>query len=79
MKVNWNNSALEQLLKGPEVTRLVSGRTEAAAAAAGDGFGHEMHTAGTRPRGVLWTITWKAKKAQASEGVLQRAVGGGAV
>ena len=79
MKVDWNNAAFEQLLKGPEVTRLVSGRTEAAAAAAGDGFGHEMHTSGTRPRGVLWTITWKAQKAQASEGVLQRAVGGGAV
>lgn len=79
MKVSWNNSALEQLLNGPEVTRMVAERTEAAAAAAGDGFGHEMHTAGTRPRGLLWTITWKAKKAQASEGVLQRAVGGGAV
>lgn len=79
MKIKWNNSALGQLLKGPEVTRMVAGRTEAAAERAGDGFGHEMHTAGTRPRGVLWTITWKAKKAQASEGVLQRAVGGGAV
>lgn len=79
MKINWNNSAFEQLLNGPEVTRLVFDRTEAAAEAAGDGFGHEMHTAGRRARGVLWTITWKAKKAQASEGVLQRAVGGGAV
>lgn len=55
---------------------MVAERTEAAAAAAGDGFGHEMHTAGTRPRGVLWTITWKAKKAQAHDGALQRAVGG---
>ena len=77
MKVSWNDSALWQLLKGPEVTRLVSGRTEAAAAAAGEGFGHEMHTSGSRPRGVLWTVTWKAKKAQAREGTLQRAVGGG--
>ena len=76
MKVSWDNSALGQLLKGPEVTRMVAERTEAAAAAAGDGFGHEMHTAGIRPRGVLWTITWKAKKAQARDAVLQRAVGG---
>ena len=79
MKISWNNSAFDQLLNGPEVKRLVYDRTEAAAARAGDGYGHEMHTAGTRPRGVLWTITWKAKKAQASEGALQRAVGGGAV
>ena len=76
MKVSWDTSALGQLLKGPEVTRMVAERTEAAAAAAGDGFGHEVHTAGTRPRGVLWTITWKAKKSQARDGVLQRAVGG---
>lgn len=76
MKVSWNNSAFEQLLKGPEVTRIVAERTEAAAAAAGDGFGHEMHTAGGRSRGVLWAITWKAKEAQARDGVLQRAVGG---
>lgn len=76
MKVSWNNSAFEQLLKGPEVTRMVAERTEAAAAVAGDGFGHELHTAGSRPRGALWTITWKAKKAQARDGVLQRAVGG---
>lgn len=76
MKIQWDNSALGQLLKGPEVTRMVAERTEAAAAAAGDGFGREIHTAGTRPRGVLWTITWKAKKEQARDGVLQRAVGG---
>lgn len=76
MKVSWDNSAFGQLLKGPEVTRMVAERTEAAAAAVGEGFGHEMHTAGTRPRGVLWTITWKAKKEQARDGVLQRAVGG---
>lgn len=76
MKIRWDNSAFGQLLKGPEVTRLVAERTEAAAAAAGDGFGHVMHTAGTRPRGVLWTITWKAKKEQARDAVLQRAVGG---
>lgn len=76
MKIQWDNNALRQLLKGPEVTRMVADRTGAAAAAAGDGFGHEMHTAGSRPRGVLWTITWKAKKDQARDGVLQRAVGG---
>lgn len=76
MKVSWNNSALGQFLNGPEVTRMVAERTEAAAAAAGDGFGHEMHTAGSRPRGVLWTITWEAKKAQARDAVLQRALGG---
>lgn len=75
MKIQWDNSAFGQLLRGPEVTQMVAEHTEAAAAAAGDGFGHEMHTAGMRPRGVLWTITRKAMEAQARDAVLQRAVG----
>lgn len=80
MRIEMNHDGFAQLLSSPEVTADIERRTAAIAAAAGEGFEHEVKVGrrhgSARAVGMVWAATDKARRAEAADRVLTSAIGG---
>ena len=70
-----NKSALKALLKDPMTQGIVVDHAEQVAAAAGDGFVSSYKMGKTRHRCIIYADTWSAKRREARDNVLTRALG----
>ena len=70
-----NKSALKALLKDPMTQGIVVDHAEQVAAAAGDGFVSSYQMGKTRHRCIIYADTWSAKRRQARDNILTRALG----
>lgn len=77
VKVKLNRAAVRELLTGPEVTADLGKRAERIASAAGPGFEHETTKGSNRARAAVWTGDAEARKAEADERALTRALDSG--
>ena len=77
--MKWNSDGFRQILEGPGVQQHVEGVCEAMAARAGDGFTHHTfigNYGGGRVIGIVQTGTRAARRAEAVDKALSRAVMG---
>lgn len=70
-----NKSALKALLKDPMTQGVVVDHAEQVAAAAGDGFVSSYKMGKTRHRCIIYADTWSAKRREARDNILTRALG----
>jgi len=70
-----NKSALKALLKDPMTQGIVVDHAEQVAAAAGDGFVSSYKMGKTRHRCIIYADTWSAKRREARNNILTRALG----
>lgn len=77
VKFKPNKRTAEAILKGSEVQALLARKAAAVAARAGDGFTSGVRVGKDRARAYVLPETYKARKRQARDHVLERAVGRG--
>lgn len=77
VKFKPNKRTAEAILKGPEVQALLARKAAAVAARAGEGFTSGVRVGKDRARAYVLPETYKARKNQARNHVLERAVGRG--
>lgn len=79
MSVNFkpNKRTAEAILKGPEVQALLARKAAEVASRAGEGFTSGVRVGKDRARAYVLPETYKARKNQARNHVLERAVGRG--
>lgn len=72
-----NKRAAEAILKGSEVQALLARKAAEVAARAGEGFTSGVRVGKDRARAYVLPETYKARRRQARDHVLERAVGRG--
>lgn len=72
-----DSRAVDAFLRGPEATSLVRQAAASVTGRCGDGFKTEVSYGSQRVNAIIWTGTSQARRRQASEHTLERAVGGG--
>ena len=77
VKFKPNKRTAEAILKGPEVQALLARKAAAVASRAGEGFTSGVRVGKDRARAYVLPETYQARKRQAREHVLERAVGRG--
>ncbi|ATL65140.1 hypothetical protein [Nocardia terpenica] len=79
--ISWNKNAFYNLRRGPKVVRELESRGRRIAAAAGDGFAVDSHQGARRPEGrwrvTVFAATAKAKRRNATDNTLVKALGAG--
>nr|DAJ21767.1 MAG TPA: type I neck protein [Siphoviridae sp. ctS248] len=70
-----NKTALKALLTDPMTQGIVVDHAEQVAAAAGDGFVSSYQMGKTRHRCIIYADTWTAKRREARDNILTRALG----
>lgn len=70
-----NKAALKALLKDPMTQGIVVDHAERVAAAAGDGFVSSYQMGKTRHRCIIYADAWSAKRREARDNILTRALG----
>lgn len=76
-RLKLDNRAMRQVMRSPEVRKALQAEAEKIAARAGDGFETETRTSPIRARTYVKPATIQARRRQARDHVLERAVGGG--
>lgn len=76
-RVELNSKGVQQLLKSREMQALVNARAKRIAAAAGPGHAVEPDNSGDRARASVVTRSYAAKKAEAKDRTLTRAIQAG--
>lgn len=77
VKFKPNKRTAEAILKGPEVQALLAKKAAEVASRAGEGFTSGVRVGKDRARAYVLPETYKARKNQARNHVLERAVGRG--
>lgn len=77
VKFKPNKRAAEAILKGSEVQALLAGKAAEVASRAGEGFTSGVRVGKDRARAYVLPETYKARRRQARDHVLERAVGRG--
>ena len=77
VKFKPNKRTAEAILKGPEVQALLARKAAEVASRAGEGFTSGVRVGKDRARADVLPETYKARKNQARNHVLERAVGRG--
>lgn len=77
VKFKPNKRTAEAILKGPEVQALLARRAAEVASRAGEGFTSGVRVGKDRARAYVLPETYKARRRQARDHVLERAVGRG--
>lgn len=77
VKFKPNKRTAEAILKGPEVQALLARKAAEVASRAGEGFTSGVRIGKDRARAYVLPETYKARKRQARDHVLERAVGRG--
>ena len=72
-----NSKAIEQLMSSPEMARELKRRADAIARAAGPGNRVEVKQGRDRQFATVWTATNDARKAEANDRALTRAIDAG--
>lgn len=75
VKFKPNKRTAEAILKGPEVQALLARKAAEVASRAGEGFTSGVRVGKDRARAYVLPETYKARKNQARNHVLERAVG----
>lgn len=73
-RIEWNDSAIPEILKSSAAVGVVTSLAEGIAARAGEGFEVEVPSPHTRARAQVVAVTYEAKRASAKDNVLARAV-----
>lgn len=76
-KLKLNKAGVRQLLKSPEMQAVMTARAKRIAAAAGPGHAVEPDNTGDRARATVVTRSYAAKKAEAKNRNLTRAIQAG--
>jgi hypothetical protein len=76
-EIRLNRAVVAALLKSPEVRRDLRRRAERIAAAAGEGFEVRESEPRRRARVAVVAVTNRAKRGEAKDGRLSRAIGAG--
>ncbi|MGH8878161.1 MAG: hypothetical protein ACRD0P_12590 [Stackebrandtia sp.] len=77
VKVVLNRKGVSALLKGGEVLADLESRAAHIAAAAGDGMKHDSTIGARRARASVYTATYKARRAEATNRTLSRSLDAG--
>lgn len=77
VRLEWNSAGFRQILASGAVTKDITRRTEAIAAAAGEGMDARFNHDGVRLRGTVITATYEARRAEAAEKALSSAIDAG--
>lgn len=77
VKFKPNKRTAEAILKGPEVRALLARKAAEVASRAGEGFTSGVRVGKDRARAYVLPETYKARRRQARDHVLERAVGRG--
>ena len=77
-KLNLDSKAIEAIMRSPEVQAELKRRADAIARGAGPGFRSEVKQGrGDRAIATVWTGTYEARKAQAHDRALTKAIDAG--
>jgi hypothetical protein len=76
-RIEVDHAGVEALLRSPEVKRDLERRAAAIAAAAGEGMASRTYQGRDRIRAVVWTQTNAARRAEAQNRALLRALDAG--
>lgn len=80
VRIELNKGAVQDLLVGPEVKALIEQKCAAIAAtasASGGEFGHDVILGARRAHGMVWTDDYAARRAEAKDRALTRAIDAG--
>lgn len=77
MRVKLNKASVRALLRSPEIQRDLKRRADAIAQAAGPGFEADLSVGRNRARATVRTATRAARRAEATNRTLSRAVDAG--
>lgn len=77
VKFKPNKRTAEAILKGPEAQALLARKAAEVASRAGEGFTSGVRVGKDRARAYVLPETYKARRRQARDHVLERAVGRG--
>lgn len=82
VRIDFQSDGFRELMNQPAVRQLITEGAEKIAAAAGDGFDVQSYRAdfggSPRPMSVVRANSWEARRAEAENQALTRAVRGGA-
>ena len=76
-KVKLDRYAMRQVMRSPQAQAALAAEAEKIAARAGEGFETEIRTSPIRARAYVKPATLAARRRQARDHVIERAVGGG--
>lgn len=77
-KIKMNNAAVVEMLKSPALEAVLLSNAERIAGSAGSGYEAELGAGGrTRSRAFVSTATYEARRDNAKNATLLRALGGG--
>lgn len=74
VRIELDSQGIEQLLRSQEVGQDLQRRADAVAAAAGEGVRARVYQGRDRVRAQVWTATAAAKKAEAEDRTLLKAL-----
>lgn len=74
IRIELDSKGIKQLLQGAEVGDDIKRRTDAVARRAGEGMRSSTYTGRDRVRGMVWTGTAEARKAEAESRALLKAL-----
>lgn len=77
VKVRLTRSGPRQLRQSPGVKADMERRAQAIAAAAGGGMEVDSHVGRSRARATVAAVSWEARRAEASDRALTRAIDAG--
>jgi cytochrome c556 len=77
VKVTIERKEIRALLRSPEVKRDLERRAKRIADAAGEGFEADSETGTNRARATVWTDTFEAMRAEATDRALTRSIDAG--
>ena len=75
MKIVWNPSGFEQVLRGPIAQNLVHRQAMILAGAAGPGYEWDASQGKSRYHGMVYPGTWPARHDNATNNTLLRVLG----
>lgn len=77
LRIELNKAGVRALLVSPEIQADLKTRADRIAQAAGEGFEAEVGTGANRARAIVRTATFEARRAEARDRVLTRALDAG--
>lgn len=77
VRIELDQDGIKAFLRSAEVAADIQRRCDAIAAAAGEGMQAEVYQGRDRVRGRVWTGTYAAKRAEANDRALTRALDAG--